>query len=136
MSFLAKICIFSVSVAAPISKPENPFGEASKESEELEYEDETSHSKSTSAAARGATTSSKSAQESDEKEYYDDDESTRPPIVIPNQKVTPSPVRENIMYTLLPTMQKKTIMYCPYNQYTFSLTCRPGKKIRYDLQVQ
>ncbi|KHJ85089.1 hypothetical protein OESDEN_15190, partial [Oesophagostomum dentatum] len=25
--------------------------------------------------------------------------------------------------------------YCPVNQYTFQLTCLPGKKLRYDLQI-
>ena len=44
-------------------------------------------------------------------------------------------MRENILYTVLPTLQKKTYKYCPYNQYTFMTTCKPGKKLRYDLQV-
>ncbi|KAH7698770.1 Protein C38C6.3 [Aphelenchoides avenae] len=35
----------------------------------------------------------------------------------------------------MPTLQKKTYMYCPNNQYTFATTCAPGKKLRYDLQI-
>uniref|UniRef100_A0AC35F6C8 Uncharacterized protein n=1 Tax=Panagrolaimus sp. PS1159 TaxID=55785 RepID=A0AC35F6C8_9BILA len=115
--------------AAP-SKPGNPFGDRSeeKESESAEYIDE-------KPSQRGTATAPKSSPKSDENEYYeeDDEPSTRPPIIIP--KVTPSPIRENIMYTILPTLQKKTIKYCAYNQYTFMTTCRPGKKLRYDLQV-
>uniref|UniRef100_A0AC34F4I6 Uncharacterized protein n=1 Tax=Panagrolaimus sp. ES5 TaxID=591445 RepID=A0AC34F4I6_9BILA len=117
--------------AAPY-KPGNPFGDRSEEnSESAEYIDEKKP------AQRGSATSPKSSSKnSDETEYYEDDEegpSTRAPIIIP--RTTPSPIRENIMYTILPTLQKKTIKYCAYNQYTFMTTCRPGKKLRYDLQV-
>ncbi|KAK6732159.1 hypothetical protein RB195_016503 [Necator americanus] len=47
------------------------------------------------------------------------------------------PQRQNILYTIFPTLQleKDWRKYCPVNQYTFQVTCLPGKKLRYDLQV-
>uniref|UniRef100_A0A0K0FIM9 Secreted protein n=1 Tax=Strongyloides venezuelensis TaxID=75913 RepID=A0A0K0FIM9_STRVS len=51
------------------------------------------------------------------------------------QKVTPPPVRQNILYTILPTLQKKSSNYCAINEFTFATTCAPGKKLRYDLQL-
>uniref|UniRef100_A0A7E4UN85 Secreted protein n=1 Tax=Panagrellus redivivus TaxID=6233 RepID=A0A7E4UN85_PANRE len=116
-------CVFGVVLiteAAP-AKPTNPFDESSGE-----------YSSTETAASAEA--------EGDSEEYEDDsgEANTRPPIIIPrilSGGVTPAPIRQNIMYTLLPTLQKKTYKYCPYNQYTFMTTCKPGKKIRYDLQV-
>uniref|UniRef100_A0A1I7ZM12 Chitin-binding type-2 domain-containing protein n=1 Tax=Steinernema glaseri TaxID=37863 RepID=A0A1I7ZM12_9BILA len=57
---------------------------------------------------------------------------TRRPVRRP---ATRAPIQQNILYTVLPTLQKKTYKYCPHNQYTFQTTCAPGKKLRYDLQV-
>uniref|UniRef100_A0A0N4ZAV9 MARVEL domain-containing protein n=1 Tax=Parastrongyloides trichosuri TaxID=131310 RepID=A0A0N4ZAV9_PARTI len=51
------------------------------------------------------------------------------------QKVTPPPARQNILFTVFPTLQKKSSNYCAINEYTFATTCAPGKKLRYDLQV-
>ncbi|KAK0394550.1 hypothetical protein QR680_000801 [Steinernema hermaphroditum] len=48
---------------------------------------------------------------------------------------TRAPIQQNILYTVLPSIQRKTYKYCPHNQYTFQTTCAPGKKLRYDLQV-
>ncbi|KAK6732160.1 hypothetical protein RB195_016503 [Necator americanus] len=47
------------------------------------------------------------------------------------------PQRQNILYTIFPTLQleKDWRKYCPVNQYTFQVTCLPGKKLRYDLQA-
>uniref|UniRef100_A0A1I7XQU2 Uncharacterized protein n=1 Tax=Heterorhabditis bacteriophora TaxID=37862 RepID=A0A1I7XQU2_HETBA len=45
---------------------------------------------------------------------------------------------QNILYTIFPTLQneKNWQKYCPINQYTFQITCLPGKKLRYDLMKQ
>ncbi|TMS34033.1 hypothetical protein L596_001697 [Steinernema carpocapsae] len=60
---------------------------------------------------------------------------TRRPIPKRIRGVTQAPVQQNILYTVLPSLQRKTYKYCPHNQYTFQTTCAPGKKLRYDLQV-
>ncbi|CAB3410940.1 unnamed protein product [Caenorhabditis bovis] len=56
----------------------------------------------------------------------------------PKKPVTLAPpVRQNLLYTIFPTLQKEKDWrkYCPANQYTFQVTCLPGKKLRYDLQL-
>ncbi|KHJ88116.1 hypothetical protein OESDEN_12093 [Oesophagostomum dentatum] len=56
----------------------------------------------------------------------------------PRRYTTPVPLpRQNMLYTVLPSLQKEKDWrkYCPVNQYTFQLTCLPGKKLRYDLQI-
>ncbi|KAK6042258.1 hypothetical protein COOONC_20237 [Cooperia oncophora] len=57
----------------------------------------------------------------------------------PRRSTTPVPLpRQNHLYTIFPTLQKEDDWrrYCPVNQYTFQVTCLPGKKLRYDLQVR
>ncbi|RCN35865.1 hypothetical protein ANCCAN_18256 [Ancylostoma caninum] len=56
----------------------------------------------------------------------------------PRRPTTPLPLpRQNMLFTVFPTLQteKDWRKYCPVNQYTFQVTCLPGKKLRYDLQV-
>ncbi|KIH62041.1 hypothetical protein ANCDUO_07681 [Ancylostoma duodenale] len=56
----------------------------------------------------------------------------------PHRPTTPVPLpRQNMLFTVFPTLQteKDWRKYCPLNQYTFQVTCLPGKKLRYDLQV-
>uniref|UniRef100_A0A914CW03 Uncharacterized protein n=1 Tax=Acrobeloides nanus TaxID=290746 RepID=A0A914CW03_9BILA len=95
--------------------PKNPFADSS-ESKELPIE-------------------KLRPEDNDDKEYYDEEETQKPQIPRIYAGVTPAPIRQNILYTILPTLQKKTYKYCPYNQYTFATTCRPGRRLRYDLQV-
>ncbi|GMR37214.1 hypothetical protein PMAYCL1PPCAC_07409 [Pristionchus mayeri] len=47
------------------------------------------------------------------------------------------PAFSPIMLTLFPALQKdkNPKRYCKRNEYTFQVTCTPGKKLRYDLQV-
>ncbi|PAV64873.1 hypothetical protein WR25_07437 [Diploscapter pachys] len=56
----------------------------------------------------------------------------------PFYTTTPVPLpRQNILFTVLPSLQteKDWRKYCPVNKYTFQITCLPGKKLRYDLQI-
>ncbi|KAF8363870.1 hypothetical protein PRIPAC_90793 [Pristionchus pacificus] len=47
------------------------------------------------------------------------------------------PAMSPIMLALFPALQKdkNPKRYCKRNEYTFQVTCTPGKKLRYDLQV-
>ncbi|CAI4232832.1 unnamed protein product [Auanema sp. JU1783] len=55
----------------------------------------------------------------------------------PYRKTTVALPRQNLLYTIFPTFQKEKDYrkYCPVNEYTFRVTCLPGKKLRYDLQI-
>ncbi|CAD6191996.1 unnamed protein product [Caenorhabditis auriculariae] len=76
-----------------------------------------------------------SVEEEEDISLEDENEvaTTRRPII----RTTVKPPRQNILYTIYPTLQKEKDWrkYCPVNQYTFQVTCLPGKKLRYDLQV-
>uniref|UniRef100_A0AC35U8L6 Uncharacterized protein n=1 Tax=Rhabditophanes sp. KR3021 TaxID=114890 RepID=A0AC35U8L6_9BILA len=65
--------------------------------------------------------------------YEDEVKETRKPKR--KMRPTPAPVRQNILYTVFPTLQKKSARYCQINEYTFAMTCKPGKKLRYDLAI-
>ncbi|CAI5441956.1 unnamed protein product [Caenorhabditis angaria] len=70
----------------------------------------------------------------------DEDEESRVPITTPRpipRRLYAKPTHEHLLYSIFPSLQKEKDWrkYCPANQYQFQVTCRPGKKLRYDLQL-
>uniref|UniRef100_A0A915CW96 Uncharacterized protein n=1 Tax=Ditylenchus dipsaci TaxID=166011 RepID=A0A915CW96_9BILA len=122
-----RYCPQSVVRRAASDKPPSPFKSESSEVDVLESDN---------------TDSSKQLKEGEE-EFDENQSNLNLPLTtstdLPNHRqfagMTPAPVKPDILYTILPSIQKKTLKYCPLNQYTFMTTCSPGKSLRYDLQV-